>query len=365
MPLIRKSGLAVLIAVAASMLTTASAAGDPIEVTDEATSTHCPAVSLSGHAVSGGCVVNVASNNVNLIVDTGPRDVALAGPCSLSFNLRIDESGEGYATNQAFGLQHCGYQPCDETNHTNEPWPVTLSEHAPGRENLQIVLCARPESAAEGTNRIDCTMNLEAAWVSAHVYEFATTGGSCAENPALRWTGTWQTQSNSIEVDHPRGVEVTREDVFSEHCTEETCELHVESDGPIVFEFFYEPESICEQEADFVIDESGSGEFVNQMSTGPECWGVPCDSSHWPVEIWEDRANSMEAEMQICVMSPWLGPVNCHLVMDVEHENHGQIEFVANVVPCPVVPGFPDAYHVTGRWVTEAEDNIEIAHAPE
>ncbi len=153
------------------------------------------------------------------------------------------------------------------------------------------------------------------------------------------------------------GVEVTDESTGL-HCTEETCDAHVASDGPIIFEAFGSPLFICDQELNLEINEDGTGEFVNQSLTGSQCSVDPC-VGHWPINITEDGAGSMPFEMLFCIQNSFWGIIDCHLVDGtVETDGHATA-LLATAAECENIG--PDV-HVTGSWTVE-EDMLELAHA--
>jgi hypothetical protein len=103
------------IAAMAAMATTAQAG-----VVNGTTGAPCPAVSLSGNSVSGGCLVEDMDGTWELEAD-GVRYAI----CPLSFDFRSAYGGQMYAINQTGG-SCSGFQrvPCtDNTTGEKIPWP--------------------------------------------------------------------------------------------------------------------------------------------------------------------------------------------------------------------------------------------------
>lgn len=113
---------AAALAATAMSATAAQASG----VVDGTTGTPCPAVSLSGNTVTGGCLVEDVAGEWTLMA--GPTPVAT---CPLTFDFRVAGGGGLYVVNQDGGICS-GFQrrPClDDVTGETIPWrgiPVSI-----------------------------------------------------------------------------------------------------------------------------------------------------------------------------------------------------------------------------------------------
>lgn len=172
-----------------------------VEVTDEATAAHCPAVSLSGHTVSGGCLVDVVTDSPLLLRGHFAGVEFNKYQCDeVTFSLRLDEEGSGYAVAQ--NVDGCVESPCMEDT-AAEPWPVTTAE-AGGGETLRLSYCLGPGDT--------CTINIPLRTTGDHDYELGTkVGGVVQEIPGeglvnnrcetvAHWT--FADTASSVEITH-------------------------------------------------------------------------------------------------------------------------------------------------------------------
>ncbi len=155
-----------------------------------------------------------------------------------------------------------------------------------------------------------------------------------------------------------QGVEVSQEP-GGEHCSEATCAAHAVNTTPVVMELFGDPVSVCSVELTALVEEDGTGEFVDQTLGGPNCGLEPCADTHWPFNISEAGADTYEGEMDFCVQSPLFGVVDCHLVSIGVVEDLHNGELVKDASPCE---GLSGVLHITGSFTLETSD-YEIDHA--
>lgn len=200
MSFIDKSLLAL---VAVSVLTFAApASGQTLEITDEATSNHCPAVTLSVHAVSGGCLFHVTSNGTFDLRKHIFGVESSLGQCNEEFSGRINEDGSGYLFDQL--VTGCQWEACYEGSEiTNEtPWSVTGSESGLGTETMTIMICHQEQGQCEVEFPFNATGD--------HQYRLGQgteIAGHGAAGFRCELVGTWNTETGgpgeqSIEVTH-------------------------------------------------------------------------------------------------------------------------------------------------------------------
>jgi hypothetical protein len=182
MRLARKLFLLATMAIAALALSAGAASAEvPVEVSDEITGEHCPAVSPTsgpppGHVVTGGCVVEFQSTeHIPLVVYT-PSPIVLFA-CNWHFTARVGETGEGFVTAMTFTDEvpptnpPCTRRPCDEANGTQLPWPLHIIEHAPGDEEAETELCFRTLSSGPGGPQSRCELHFEFNEIADHQHE--------------------------------------------------------------------------------------------------------------------------------------------------------------------------------------------------
>ncbi len=179
----------------------ANASAQDFEITNEANGLHCPAVTLSGTTVSGGCVVEAHSEGT---VELAGHQFGIelhVDDCLNEFTARLNEDGSGYLTNQVLSGEGCTTTPCLEGGNV-APWPGTGIE-ASGQKLLRIQFCV----VNAGTTR-NCEFDVPFT-ANGHAYEFLAndlnghTGGIFTARCEL--TGHWLTEADSpnrVEIAH-------------------------------------------------------------------------------------------------------------------------------------------------------------------
>jgi hypothetical protein len=171
------SKLFVLGAMAVAVLAvTAGSASAQFEVLDEdGDGGHCPEVTLlSGHAVQGGCELDVRGKIA--IYAHIPAETPIIN-CFIDLEARIDENGEGYIESAIFTAGTappavpCTRAPCDEANGNQLPWRFHLNEVTPGDEQLEMTFCLRTVASGPGGTGTNCEVHLELSDLSSHNYE--------------------------------------------------------------------------------------------------------------------------------------------------------------------------------------------------
>lgn len=212
--------LSMLLLAAAAIATlafAASAHAGGIEVIDEDSFVHCPAVETNGtHHPVGGClfaVQNEGATTTAFSLHTSTGETVFS-QCTITFDVRISETGSGQAYRPMFAGQSCGYTACDEAEdaedpHAEIPWPFTISEFGPGNPSLNITMCIRVDSVDEGgvifAPNSPCTVSIPVNDDDGpHMYEFKATAPAnrCAQNPTIEVTSHWVVTTTPIEILH-------------------------------------------------------------------------------------------------------------------------------------------------------------------
>lgn len=197
-----KGKLLSVVAVASALAFAAPASAQTLEVTDETTGSHCPAVSLSGHSVSGGCLFHVKSNGTFDLRKHHFGIESSLGQCNEEFSGRINEDGSGYLFDQL--VTGCQWEACYEGSDISDeiPWSVAGSESGLGTETMTIVICHQEQG--------QCEVEFPFIATGDHQYRL----GQVAEIPGhgvagfrCELVGTWNTETGgageqSIEVTH-------------------------------------------------------------------------------------------------------------------------------------------------------------------
>lgn len=139
-----KSKLPVIAAVVTAMMAVAasSASAQTLEITNEDTGLHCPAVSVTGTDVNGGCLGHAASESVEIRKHVFGIESHIT-TCNLEFHGRVNEDGGGQATEQAFSGASCQRQAC-KVGAEAQPWPVQGVEVLGTGEILTATFCIEP-----------------------------------------------------------------------------------------------------------------------------------------------------------------------------------------------------------------------------
>jgi hypothetical protein len=181
--------------VLATMATASAASAQSVELLEESSGQHCPAVFLFGsdHAY-GGCQIELATVN-----DRTMRIEAfgsLASDCDFESKAAFDEDGHGYLYEQSLTGPSCTTPPCGTTYPT--PWEVEAGEDV-GHDPLEVRMCV--QSATLGT--VDCHFTINGGWSALHQGQFAADQAPCeAPLTFVHITMGMATEGYDIEVVH-------------------------------------------------------------------------------------------------------------------------------------------------------------------
>jgi hypothetical protein len=175
-----------------------------VTVTDEGTTDPCGAVTLTGHAVSGGCVVRVAGEGETQLIAGTAGGPMVISQCEDIFEAHIDSAGEGYIDNVTLDNHptanpQCTRTPCDETTGTDIPWRIHIRS-APSRAH--VVFCLRNASLPNGSGGTTCEVNIPFSQ-AGHEQEFNAEGSvPCLNLPAgaVSVRGHWHARP---DANHP------------------------------------------------------------------------------------------------------------------------------------------------------------------
>jgi hypothetical protein len=184
---------------------------ETLEVANETTGEHCPAVTPT----SGGCLLHATSNGeVELRRHVFGVEQHLAS-CENEFWGRVNEDGEGWLVHQKL-LEHpdgkCKRAPCGSASGTPSPWPAHGDEahngvdgEGPlpweGTEKMEVVFCVEPKLDGGGHGspescEIEIPFNADHE-PTVHEYEF----GHATEVPGhgvsgfrCELVGHWRTE---------------------------------------------------------------------------------------------------------------------------------------------------------------------------
>jgi hypothetical protein len=166
---------AVMALAAAALALTASAQAQTLELTNEANGTHCPAVTLTGTDVNGGCMVHATGEGSGIFLRKHVFGVeTTVGMCNMEFHGRANEDGGGYLFEQVMTTPpsgSCNRQPCKDGTEAI-PWAVSASEGAAveGTEYVSVNFCIEPlGGGADELCEIDLPFNETSA--GSHSYE--------------------------------------------------------------------------------------------------------------------------------------------------------------------------------------------------
>lgn len=196
----RRLVLVTAIASVVAAFGTSPANAQSVEVTKEATDTHCPEVMLVNHLVDGGCEVHLPQyQTVRFYVMGG---TILLDSCTLELWMSVNEDGFGYFHNQVMNPANCNVWVCQEAGGGKKPWSFQISEDGAGTERIYTAWCLRGITGGEFICNVDFT------WTNlgSHSYEMAGlyTQPSFCEGVVVSIAGYWRT-----EVDANTNIEVT------------------------------------------------------------------------------------------------------------------------------------------------------------
>jgi hypothetical protein len=173
----RRAAIAGALTALALAATASTAAGQTIELVDEETFDHCPAVSESEGIVSGGCEIHLLTDQPLTFYSHPPGGAEFFGAgCQLEVVLRLDEQGVGYVADAAFAPAppaSCNWTPCP--THVPLPWSTDLQEVG-GDAKLEFDLCVYEFwSGAVLTCPFDGTVSD----LGSHVYRVTHSSTNC------------------------------------------------------------------------------------------------------------------------------------------------------------------------------------------
>jgi len=206
-----RHALLTLFVAAVAALAAPSAAFAQLEVTDEATGQHCGSVSVSAHAVSGGCKSHFTGEVEYWMHVFGVE--TLVTRCQKEITLYWNEERliTGYSVvlfNEPFG-DPCTRRSCREAGGGEQPWPGDSSE-AGGGESIRLTSCIEPLGG--GTDQV-CTVDLPLVDTSDHSFQIGdgtevpgvgTAGFRCEEVAELHVEATPNAEAGEtdFEVTH-------------------------------------------------------------------------------------------------------------------------------------------------------------------
>lgn len=146
--------LAAALAATLALAPSASAQAPTLEVTDEANGMHCPAVTVNGHTVGGGCKVHLFSTEPTEVRKHVMGMEFHVTRCDMELTLLTNEDADGFIAGQMLSGMNCTHQACAEAGGAKKPWQVHGYEDT-GVERLRVGLCIRQAGGAEETCLID------------------------------------------------------------------------------------------------------------------------------------------------------------------------------------------------------------------
>lgn len=182
-----------------------SSASAHVEITQESDGSHCTAVTVSDHGVSGGCALAATSDaQVELRSLFGTMIL-----CDNAYEARTDENGGGYIYNQTFTNCSATISPCTEGDGHKSPWRTEVSETGTGTGAWQLEAQFCVVAPIIGT--VNCHLNaIGLTQVNHNQAKFASnTGGShkfcegSATNAVLgNWTANADASHPGLEINH-------------------------------------------------------------------------------------------------------------------------------------------------------------------
>jgi hypothetical protein len=205
---LRKLTLLAIAATAVMAFAASTASAAALEVRIEANNNHCPAVTITGTDVNGGCLIHATSESPG-----GAGAVELRKhvfgieshitTCDNEFWGRVSENATGYIFEQQLTGPNCTRKACEEETEST-PWAASGSENAANSEILTTNFCVEnagtpqnPSDSGDESCEIDVPFKNYAA--TDHHTEFGITGAT--EQPGhgisgfrCELVGHWQTE---------------------------------------------------------------------------------------------------------------------------------------------------------------------------
>jgi hypothetical protein len=145
----------VMVVAAATAIGASTALAAALEVKNEkAAGVHCPAVTLSGTDVDGGCLIHAKSENFGRGAGVEFRKHVFGieshiTRCDFEFWGRVDEDATGYGFEQQLSGANCTRKACDEESESIQ-WVAVAGEIAPQTETMTMGFCFENSFNDEG-----------------------------------------------------------------------------------------------------------------------------------------------------------------------------------------------------------------------
>jgi hypothetical protein len=171
----RKVLLLAVMALAAMAFAASTASAQSLELTDEATGAHCPAVTLNGTDVDGGCLTHATSESAIELRKHVFGIESHITSCNNEFAGRVSEDAQGYIFEQVLSGAGCARQACKPTGE-GTPWAASGAENTgTGAQGfLTTDFCVEPVGGGtDETCEIDVPFN---AYSNQHRQEYGQAG---------------------------------------------------------------------------------------------------------------------------------------------------------------------------------------------
>jgi hypothetical protein len=195
--------LVVLLIITALAASPATAEPTPLDTVVEPTGT-CPEITVTDHAVSGGCEMHVVSLG-DMVLTTHETGVGetVSARCDSEFTARI-HGWEGYLTSQFLSGAECPLAPCREGDSVSpkEPWHFEMEETGPGTEHVTLETCLSPILLPN--TKIRCYAEYDLIDMGGHGYQIEADDTPCVNLlGAVESSGYWMFEDTSVEIFHP------------------------------------------------------------------------------------------------------------------------------------------------------------------
>lgn len=213
-----------LVAVALVMLpligSTASAQSG-IEVRPEVpVGDDCGTATIVDHVVIGGCHIEF-EGHISLYAHIPSETLIMS--CHWDIEAQLGADGQGFVTRVDMTAPSeppevpCMRRPCEEQvdiSHVLRPWPVSVTEVAPGEERLEITFCLHGAAEEETAPGSDCELHLPFTALGDHSYELGREGqhAFCEVSPSpfpTSFRDHFELEGGSTErievIHHPAG----------------------------------------------------------------------------------------------------------------------------------------------------------------
>jgi hypothetical protein len=181
-------------ALAAMAMAASTASGQSLEITNEANGTHCPAVSISGTDVDGGCLAHwVWESEAHWFKHVFGIESQIT-ECLGENHARVSEDGLGYVTEMTMTDppgKTCTRQPCKNGSGEMIPWAASFAEAGGATETGTITTCIEPLGG--GTDEICESESPINEIAGTHGWEIGNAGVEVTSHGAAgtRCEGRW------------------------------------------------------------------------------------------------------------------------------------------------------------------------------